>query len=127
MPVFLVGVPKPVFLVGVPKPVFLLGVPKPVFLLGLPKPVFLLGLPTPLDLLWPERSSLATLAFLVVLRVLIKLFFSMDIVITRSFKFNTFVYRRHRTTMQAACQTGGRNRVPLAAENNGDSTKVLLA
>ena len=51
----------------------------------------------------PLKSSFATLAFLVVLRVLIKLFFSIDIVFTRlSLKFLTADVPRRE---HGLCQT----------------------
>ena len=50
-------------------------------------------------------SDAATLAFLVVFRVLIKLFFSMAIMFTRSLQ--KFVPRPTWPVVQVVCQTGG--------------------
>lgn len=51
-------------------------------------------------------GALATLAFLVVLRVLIKLFFSMDMVWVRSC-FKNFVIRRRLDEEHGSCQSTG--------------------
>jgi hypothetical protein len=68
------------------------------------------------------NSSFATLAFFVVFRVLIKLFFSMDIGAGLSL---IFFYRRRFKVKHGSCQTASRVPCKKSTENKALNTKVL--